>query len=116
MTPGRRGWTITLLMAVALAACGSDASRAAWLHGTWTLAFNPAHDSEDVLTFRPDGKIEIRTADARRIDGIYHLEDRALLLRLEGRNGTIDAQFEVSPDHTRLTYPSGAYYTKQDAP
>ncbi|MBK9130162.1 MAG: hypothetical protein IPM20_00760 [Gammaproteobacteria bacterium] len=115
MTPGRRGWAIILLAATALAACSTDASQATWLHGTWTLTYNPGNDSQDVLTFRPNGKVEIRTSDARRIDGTYHLKDQTLLLLLEGRTGVIDAQFEISPDHTRLIYPSGAYYTRKDA-
>lgn len=116
MTAGKRGWAILILAAMALAACSSDAARATWLHGTWTLAFNPAHDSEDVLTFHPNGKVEIRTADTHHIKGTYRLQDRDLLLLLEGRNGTIDARFEISPDHTRLVYSSGAYYTRQGPP
>ncbi|MCC6207535.1 MAG: hypothetical protein IT488_05240, partial [Gammaproteobacteria bacterium] len=111
MTSGGRILAI-LLLAAALAACSTDASQASWLHGTWTLAYNPGNDSQDVLTFDPDGKVEIRTSDARRINGTYHLKGQTLLLLLEGRTGVIDVQFEISPDHARLLYPSGAYYTR----
>ncbi|MGE0372294.1 MAG: DUF5640 domain-containing protein [Gammaproteobacteria bacterium] len=117
MTPGRHGLVAVMLAAALLASgCSTDAGRATWLHGTWTLAFNPGHDSDDVLTFQPDGKVEVRTADARRINGTYHLKDQTLLLLLEGRGNVIDVQFEISPDHARLTYQSGAYYTRKDPP
>lgn len=104
---------MVLLAAVLTAGCGSDAGRAEWLHGTWALAFNPDHDSDDELTFHPNGTVEIHTADGRRISGQYQVARQDLALLLSPGQFPIDVHFEISPDHTRLVYPSGAYYMKK---
>jgi hypothetical protein len=110
------GLAIVILATAALtAACGNPAQQETWLHGTWGLAYNPGLDSDDELAFRPDGTVEIHTADDQRIKGSYHVKDQALLLLLEGNSKIIDVQFQISPDHTRLTYQTGAYYTKHAA-
>jgi hypothetical protein len=110
------GLAIVLPLALALTAgCGNPAQQETWLHGTWELAYNPAHDSDDELSFRPDGTVEISTADARHIKGNYFVKDQTLLMLLEGNSNVIDVQFQISPDHARLTYQTGAYYTRRDA-
>lgn len=112
----RNALAILVLAAAALtAACDSGAKQATWLHGTWTLAYNPGHDSDDVLTFNPDGTVAIRTADDHHISGKYRVQDQTLILLVEVKDDTIGVQFEIAPDHARLTYESGAYYTKKGA-
>lgn len=110
------GLAMLILVVLALtAACGNPAQQETWLHGTWKLAYNPGHDSDDELAFKPDGTVEVHTADDRRIKGSYHVKDQALLLLLEGKGNVIDVQFEITPDRARLIYQTGAYYTRKDA-
>jgi hypothetical protein len=107
---------LPLLLAVSmLAACGDGAEEATWLHGTWTLAYNPGHDSDDSLTFERDGTVEILTPDARHYTAKYRLDDQTLFMLLDGKDGITRVPFEISPDHARLTYETGAYYTRKTA-
>jgi len=105
-----------VLMAAALTVACDSSGRETWLHGTWTLAYNPGHDTEDVLTFNPDGTVSIRTAGDHRIGGKYRVNGESLLMAVEGKNGPVAVQFAISPDRARLTYETGAYFTKQAAP
>lgn len=116
MTATLRLALLSLILAAALltAACGG-AEGETWLHGTWTLAYNPGHDSEDELTFKPDGTVSIRTADDHRIQGSYRVKDRTLLLRLDVKGEEVAVPFEIAPDRARLTYETGAYYTRRAA-
>jgi hypothetical protein len=107
----RTGLTIFAITAVLfVAACGSHPE---WLHGTWELAYNPAHDSEDELTFHPDGTVVVVSQDQHQMNGKYELSESQLTLVFPGRIEPIEVNFEVSPDHSRLTYHTGAYYTKK---
>ena len=109
----RTGLTILAITAVLLlAACGKHPE---WLHGTWELAYNPAHDSEDELTFNPDGTVVVASEDQHQMKGKYELSDTDLTLVFPGRIEPIEVHFEVSTDHSRLTYHNGAYYTKKTA-
>lgn len=114
MAPIKHGLAILVLAVAALTAgCGNPAERETWLHGDWRLAYNPSHDSDDELSFTPDGTVAIHTADARLIKGKYFVRDQNLLLLLEGQGRVIDVQFQISHDRTRLTYQNGAYYTRR---
>ena len=107
----RTGLTIFAITAVLfLAACGKHPE---WLHGTWELAYNPAHDSDDELTFQPDGTVLVVSEDQHQTKGKYELSDTDLTLEFPGRIEPIEVHFEASPDHSRLTYHNGAYYTKK---
>ena len=109
----RTGLTIFAITAVLfLAACGKHPE---WLHGTWELAYNPAHDSEDELTFQPDGTVLVDSEDQHQMKGKYELSDSDLTLVFPGRIEPIEVHFEASADHSRLTYHTGAYYTKKAA-
>lgn len=109
----RTGLTIFAITAVFfVAACGKHPE---WLHGTWELAYNPAHDSEDELTFNPDGTVVVESEDQHQTKGKYELSDSDLTLVFPGRIDPIEVHFEASPDHSRLTYHNGAYYTKKAA-
>jgi hypothetical protein len=108
--------TLIILAAALTAACGDSDGRPEWLHGTWELAFNPDRDSEDELTFNPNGTVVVQTADGRQISGQYQVNGLDLLLLLQPERNVVDVHFEIAPDHTRLVYKSGAYYIKKGPP
>lgn len=110
----RVGLAVALVLALALTAACNNTARETWLHGAWKLSYNPGHDSDDELTFRPDGTLEIHTAADQRINGKYHVNDQTLILLVENKGDTIGVEFTISPDRARLTYESGAYYTRKD--
>lgn len=121
ITSLRQRWLPLLFVVVvaASAGCGGDdaAGQQAWLHGTWELAFNPDQDDEDVLIFREDGTVEIRTVDGRTISGKYRVEDRDLTLLLDVDRQPVEVHFDIAAEGARLVYVTGAWYRKQsDAP
>lgn len=109
----RKGLTaFAITAALLLSAC---AKHPEWLHGTWELAYNPAHDSEDELTFQPDGTVLVVSEDQHQTQGKYELSESDLTLTFPGRIEPVEVHFEASADHSRLTYHNGAYYTKKAA-
>lgn len=102
-----------ILLALAVVACDGT-TREEWLHGTWSLAYNPQRDSEDELSFGRDGTVSIHTARDQLIRGKYQVseDDLAMVLDVDGK--VVEVHFEISPDRSRLVYPNGAYYTKRE--
>ena len=108
---------VVMLIAGMTAACfgGPNPDQEKWLHGSWELTFNPEHDDSDVLIFKDDGTVMVRTADGRNISGKYAVFDKELAVTLVMNNKIIDVKFQISPDQSRLIYENGAYYTKQQS-
>ncbi len=104
-----------LALAVLLApGCSSgDPASHSWLHGSWELTFNPQKDDADVITFNSDGTVSIATADGHGVIGKYAVLDQEVALTLVSNQKIVDVRFAMSPDHTRLVYENGAYYTKK---
>jgi len=107
--------SIVCLMVVAMSACsgmGCD-NDAVWLHGTWELTHNPDKDDSDILVFKDDGTVTVKTEDGREIPGKYLVDDNRLKMTLATARNVIDVEFTISQDKTKLLYQNGAFYTKR---
>ncbi len=101
-------------IALSLLACGGEQARHEWLHGDWALTHNPQNDSEDSLRFERSGKVSVLVSSGgRNIHGRYHVSEQGVEMLLEVGERLVDVHFDVSPDHSRLIYHNGAYYTKR---
>lgn len=109
---------VALAVAMFAAACdrAGDPGAQQWLHGVWELTFNPARDSEDDLVFTADGSVQVHTGDNRVITGQYRVNGDDLMLVLLVNDKPVEVHFEIAPDHSRLTYDNGAYYTRRPSP
>ncbi len=113
-----RALAIALALVMLAAACdrAGDPGAQQWLHGVWELTFNPARDSEDDLVFTGDGSVQVHTEDNRVINGQYRVNGDDLMLVLLVNDKPVEVHFEIAPDHSRLTYGNGAYYTRRASP
>jgi len=108
------GWLLAAIFMVTIAGC-SDGNKqgTSWLLGKWELAHNPENDDEDVLIFDSDDTVTVLAEKGGKIQGTYQYLEGKLKLALPTARQTIDVEFEVSSDHSKLIYKSGAYYTKK---
>jgi len=105
---------IIALLSAAIVSCNQTPNDRSWLMGTWKLGYNPAHDDEDILSFKQDGSVEIDTVDGRKVFGKYLLHKDKLSITLITRRQPIDVSFSISPDHHQLRFKNGAYYERKE--
>lgn len=108
------GWLISIVLVVSMAGCGGEAQQdTAWLSGKWELAHNPENDDRDALVFGDGGGVTVLAEKGGELNGTYLYTGDTLKITLEGARNTIDVEFKVSSDHSKLTYQTGAYYMKK---
>ena len=107
-------WLLAAIFFVSLTGCFEEEKvDTSWVLGTWTLAHNPENDDNDKLVFDSDQSVTILAEKGGKLQGGYQYADGKLKLSLQSARKSIDVEFEVSSDHSKLIYESGAYYMKK---
>jgi len=105
---------LPVLLLVSISACSNEASiDRSWVLGKWELVHNPENDDEDVLIFDSDDTVTVLTEKGEKIHGEYRFDGNSLKISLPTPRKIIEVEFEVSSDHGKLIYASGAYYMKK---
>ncbi|HED39097.1 MAG TPA: hypothetical protein ENJ13_01545 [Chromatiales bacterium] len=108
------GWLLAAIFMVTLASCGADGQQdSGWLLGKWELAYNPENDDDDALIFDSDDTVTVLAEKGGKMQGTYQYVGNQVRIALPTSRQTINVEFEVSSDHSKLIYKSGAYYMKQ---
>jgi len=109
------GLLFAAVLVVSISACtgGGGEQDTSWVLGKWELAHNPENDDEDALVFDSDGTVTVLAVKGGKLKGSYQFSGDTLKVTLLGARKTIDVEFEVSSDHSKLIYESGAYYMKK---
>ena len=114
MKQGLLRWLLAAIFFVSILGCmDEDKVDTSWVLGTWELAYNPENDDDDLLVFDSDQTVTVLAKKGGKLQGSYQLLDGKLKISLAAQRKTIDVEFEVSSDHSKLIYESGAYYTKR---
>ena len=107
-------WLLAAVFFVSLSGCfGEEKVNTSWLLGTWELTHNPEKDDQDKLVFDADDSVTVLAEKVGELQGSYQYVDGKLKISLPVQRKTIEVEFEVSSDHSKLIYQSGAYYTKK---
>jgi len=107
-------WLLAAIFFVSLTGCFEEEKvDTSWVLGTWELAHNPENDDNDKLVFDSDESVTVLAEKGGKLQGNYQYADDKLKLSLQAARKTIEVEFEVSSDHSKLIYESGAYYTKK---
>ncbi|MFQ5470901.1 MAG: hypothetical protein ACE5EH_11445 [Gammaproteobacteria bacterium] len=106
--------SVFVLLSVSLVGCGKKESlqQHDWLEGKWELTHNPENDDEDVLEFRFPNVVKIYSENGRIIVGEYLIEGNKVVITLRSQRRDMSVEFNISTAKDRLTYKSGAFYTK----
>ncbi len=108
------GRLLAVILLLSIFGCASETNQdTSWVLGKWVLGHNPEGDNEDVLIFDSDDSVTVLAENGGKIQGGYLLTGNTLKISLPTQRKTIEVEFEVSSDHSRLIYESGAYYIKQ---
>ncbi len=107
-------WLLAAIFFVSLSGCFEEEKvDVSWVLGTWELAYNPEKDDQDKLVFDSDETVTVLAEKGGKLQGSYQYVDGKLKISLATQRKTIEVEFEVSLDHSKLIYESGAYYTKK---
>jgi len=107
-------WLLAAIFFVSLTGCfEKEKVDTSWVLGTWTLAHNPENDDNDKLVFDSDESVTVLAEKGGKLQGSYQYAGDKLKLLLQAQRKTIEVEFEVSSDHSKLIYKSGAYYMKK---
>jgi len=107
-------WLLAAIFFVSLTGCFEEEKvDTSWVLGTWELAHNPENDDNDKLVFDSDQSVTVLAEKGGKLQGSYQYASGKLKLSLQAARKTIEVEFEVSSDHSKLIYESGAYYTKK---
>lgn len=111
----RLGWLIAVMMLAIVSGCesGGEKQDLSWVLGKWELAHNPENDDEDVLIFDSDDSVTVLAEKGGKLEGNYAVTGDRLKISLPVQRKTIEVEFEVSSDRSKLIYKSGAYYMKK---
>jgi hypothetical protein len=102
-----------MLLCLLLPACGSAGPEApAWLSGRWQVAYNPGHDSNDVLFFQSGANVSIATEDGRSLNGVYQIKGDQLIMLVQVGQRSVETQVKISAARDRLIFSNGAYYMR----
>lgn len=108
------GWLLATILVVLMVGCSEETKQdTTWILGKWELAYNPEKDDEDALIFDSDDTVTVLAEKGGKLPGTYQYSDGILKISLPTQRKTIEVEFEVSSDHSKLTYASGAYYIKK---
>jgi len=107
-------WLLAAIFFVSLSGCFEEEKEdTSWVLGTWQLTHNPENDDNDRLVFDSDKTVTVLAEKGGKLAGRYQYADGKLKISLPTRRKTIEVEFEVSSDYSKLIYESGAYYTKK---
>jgi len=107
------GRLLAVIFLLTMAGCTENSSQdASWLLGKWELAHNPEGDDEDVLIFDSDDTVTVLAEKGGKIQGDYTFDGDVVKILLPTERKIIEVEFDVSSDHSKLIYESGAYYNK----
>jgi hypothetical protein len=112
MSPALKRLLLIALCLLLLACSGAGPETPAWLSGRWEVAYNPRHDTNDVLFFQPDAKLRIATEDGQSLDGYYQIKGDQLILLVQVGPRNVETLVRISPQQDRLTFSNGAYYMR----
>ncbi len=108
------GRLLAVILLLSMFGCTEETNKdTSWVLGKWELAHNPTNDDEDVLIFDSDDSVTVLAEKGGKIQGGYFFTGNTLKISLPTERKTIEVEFEVSSDHSKLIYESGAYYMKK---
>jgi len=107
-------WLLAAIFFVSLSGCFEEEKvDTSWVLGTWELTHNPEKDDQDKLVFDFDETVTVLAEKGGKLQGSYQYTGSKLKISLPTQRKTIEVEFEVSSDRSKLIYESGAYYTKK---
>lgn len=107
-------WLLAAIFFASLAGCFAEEKQdTSWVLGTWELTHNPEKDDQDKLVFDSDESVTVLAEKGGKLPGSYRYTNGKLTISLPTKRKTIEVEFEVSSDRSKLIYESGAYYTKK---
>lgn len=90
-----------------------DPAQASWLHGMWTLSYDPDGNTKDYMEFFRDGQVDLKSTPSQSYKScVYASKIGHVTITCEVKGKDFKIALELSPTKDRLTNSSGAYYLK----
>lgn len=111
----RLGWLLAISLLLLVGGCenGGGEQDGSWVLGKWEVAHNPENDDEDILIFDSDDTVTVLAEKGGKLEGSYTIAGNLVKISIPVERKTIEVEFQVSSDRSKLIYESGAYYMKR---